>query len=100
MLQLEHYSEGAPKGIVVITGGSSESPAKTKTVADEANAAGIRTYAIGLDYPNPGNELRNIAGGVEERVWQAEAENLKDLLTVVSEVVCVGTEAKVITPCK
>jgi len=88
MKQLEAYSEDLPMRMVVITSGMSERPTKTKEIANLANAAGIRTFAVGISFENPGNELVNIAGGHTDRVFQAQWEDLDGILLRLSETIC------------
>jgi len=88
MKQIQEYSPDLPMRMVVITSGMSERPAKTKEIASLANAAGIRTFAVGVSFQDPGNELINIAGGHADRVFQAEYEDLNGILLRLSESVC------------
>lgn len=78
-----------PHNLVVLTDGASTDHAATVNSANNAAAAGIRTFSVGIGSGVDQGELTDIADGNTSRVYNAnDYDSLIDLLNPLSKAIC------------
>jgi collagen type VI alpha len=88
IVQLANSAAGVPRKLVVFTDGRSSNPTKTASAAQNAKAAGITTFSLGIaGYYLP--ELKTIAADVDDHVFTtANFDSLIELIAPVCVRVC------------
>lgn len=87
--QFASSPRSVPQNMVIITDGLSNNPLATIDAANDAIAAGIRTFAVGIGLGANYVELLAIAGGDPTRVFTTLSfDDLSTLVVPVSQAVC------------
>jgi uncharacterized protein YegL len=88
-LELLQNSQGAPKSLVVLTDGLSNSPVATEAAAKSANDNGIRTFSVGITSGVNERELLAIAGGNQAHVFTPKTfDELIHIIAPLSAIIC------------
>ncbi|ODM91664.1 Vitrin [Orchesella cincta] len=87
--EFKNNARAVPKNMVFLTDGSSNSPSLTLAAAQNALAAGIRSFSVGIGTNINQQELLAIAGNDSTHVFNTDGfEDLLKLLQPVSRRVC------------
>lgn len=93
LAQFTTYNGTVPKNMVFLTDGASGDPTATATSARNVNAAGVRSFSVGIGSSLNAGELLIIAGNKQDHVFDTTGfDNLLKLLQPVSESVCEGSK--------